>query len=109
MINLTPSAVSRINQLRTEEAKPAEAPLRVFVKKGGCSGFSYKLEFDDSEVKANDKLFESEGQRIVVDTQSLLYVLGLTLDYEGGLNGKGLIFKNPNAKETCSCGVSFGV
>jgi iron-sulfur cluster assembly protein len=108
MINLSETAAQRIDQLRAEEKAPAEAMLRVYVKRGGCSGFSYKMQFD-GEVKETDKVFESFGAKIVIDGQSLLYLMGMTLDYEGGLNGKGFVFTNPNATKTCGCGTSFGV
>lgn len=108
MITLSESAAQRISQLRAEEKAAADAALRVFVKRGGCSGFSYKMEFD-TQVKETDQVFESNGQKVIVDGQSLLYLLGMTLDYEGGLNGKGFVFTNPNATKTCGCGTSFGV
>ncbi len=108
MIQLTQSAASKIQQLKSEDGAPTEALLRVKVKKGGCSGFSYKMEFDQ-QPSDQDKVFESYGAKVVVDSQSLLYLLGLTLDYEGGLNGKGFVFSNPNANKTCGCGSSFGV
>jgi len=108
MIQVSESAAQRITQLRAEEKASETAMLRVFVKRGGCSGFSYKMEFD-TEVKENDKVFENHGTKVVVDSQSLLYLLGMTLDYEGGLNGKGFVFSNPNATKTCGCGSSFGV
>lgn len=108
MIQVSESAASRITQLRAEEKASDAAMLRVYVKRGGCSGFSYKMEFD-TEVKDTDKVFENFGTKVVVDSQSLLYLLGMTLDYEGGLNGKGFVFSNPNATKTCGCGSSFGV
>lgn len=108
MILLSESAAQRISQLKKDEKASDDAMLRVFVKKGGCSGMSYKMEFS-SEVKPTDKVFESHGAKVVVDNQSLLYLLGMTLDYEGGLNGKGFVFSNPNASKTCGCGSSFGV
>ncbi len=108
MIQVSESAASRITQLRAEEKAPETAMLRVYVKRGGCSGFSYKMEFD-TQVKDTDKVFENFGTKVVVDSQSLLYLLGMTLDYEGGLNGKGFVFSNPNATKTCGCGSSFGV
>lgn len=108
MISLSETAAQRILQLRAEEKASQDAALRVYVKRGGCSGFSYKMQFD-SEVKEADQVFEAHGQKVVVDGQSLLYLLGMTLDYEGGLNGKGFIFTNPNATKTCGCGTSFGV
>lgn len=108
MIAVSENAAQRINALKVEDKATPDAFLRVFVKRGGCSGFSYKMEFDQA-MKDGDKVFESNGARVVVDSQSLLYLIGMTLDYEGGLNGKGFIFSNPNANKTCGCGSSFGV
>lgn len=108
MIQVSENAAKRIEALKSEDSAPGESFLRVFVKRGGCSGFSYKMEFD-TQMKDNDKVFETNGARVVVDGQSLLYLIGMTLDYEGGLNGKGFVFANPNATKTCGCGSSFGV
>ncbi len=108
MIQVTETAAKKIASLRQEENQPDSAFLRVSVKRGGCSGFSYKLEFDH-ESKENDKTVEMHGQTVVIDTQSMLYLMGMTLDYEGGLNGKGFIFNNPNATKNCGCGSSFAV
>ena len=85
-----------------------EAFIRVGVKGGGCSGLSYDLSFD-TELKEDDKVFEDNGMKVVVDKKSFLYLIGTELDYSGGLNGKGFIFKNPNANRTCGCGESFAV
>ena len=82
--------------------------VRVGVKSGGCSGLSYELQFDDDQ-KENDRLFEDNDVRIVVDKKSLLYLAGTTLEYSGGLNGKGFVFNNPNANRTCGCGESFSL
>lgn len=108
MIHVSETAAKRIHALRTEDNASENAMLRVRVKRGGCSGFSYKMEFDESKQEG-DRVFEDHGAKVVVDGQSLLYLLGMTLDYEGGLNGKGFIFSNPNATKTCGCGSSFGV
>lgn len=108
MIQVSENAAKRINALKSEDGVAQDSFLRVFVKRGGCSGFSYKMEFD-SAMKDNDKVFEANGAKVVVDGQSLLYLIGMMLDYEGGLNGKGFIFANPNATKTCGCGSSFGV
>lgn len=108
MIKITESASQKILTLKNEEGKPDSAFLRVEVKKGGCSGLSYKMNFD-TEQKDGDKSFEAHGQKIVVDAQSLLYLIGLELDYSGGLNGKGFVFNNPNATKNCGCGSSFNV
>jgi iron-sulfur cluster assembly protein len=108
MITVSENAAKRIQVLKQEDHASNEAFLRVFVKRGGCSGFSYKMEFD-TQMKDSDKTFEGNGAKVVVDGQSLLYLIGMTLDYEGGLNGKGFVFANPNATKTCGCGSSFGV
>ena len=108
MIQVSESAAKRINHLKTEDNATPDSFLRVFVKRGGCSGFSYKMEFD-KEVKEGDKIFEANGAKVVVDKASIIYLIGMQLDYEGGLNGKGFVFSNPNATKTCGCGSSFGV
>ena len=82
--------------------------LRVSVVGGGCSGLSYKLDFDN-ELKPADQVFELEKLKLVTDIKSLLYLLNTELDYSDGLNGKGFVFKNPNASRTCGCGESFAV
>ena len=108
MIKISKTAAKKIAQLKTEDGVPAENFLRVKVKRGGCSGFSYKMDFD-SKQNSEDKVFEAFNTKIVVDTKSLLYLMGMTLDYEGGLNGQGFLFINPNATKTCGCGSSFAV
>ncbi len=107
MIHISENAAKQINHLKTQETHP-DAFLRVQVVGGGCSGLSYKLNFD-SEMKENDKTFEDHGVKVVIDSKSYLYLLGTTLDFEGGLNGKGFSFTNPNAKKSCGCGSSFAV
>ena len=82
--------------------------VRVGVKSGGCSGLSYDLKFDNN-LKEDDKLFEDNEIKIVVDKKSLLYLVGTTLEYSSGLNGKGFVFNNPNANRTCGCGESFSL
>lgn len=82
--------------------------VRVGVQGGGCSGLSYKMDFD-TDLKPEDQVFEDKGVKIVVDKKSLLYLIGTELDYSGGLNGKGFAFNNPNASRTCGCGESFAV
>lgn len=108
MIQVSETAAKRIQHLKSEDGASPESFLRVFVKRGGCSGMSYKMEFD-TVLKDNDKVFEASGAKVVVDNQSMLYLIGMQLDYEGGLNGKGFVFSNPNATKTCGCGSSFGV
>ncbi len=108
MITISEKAAKRIQNLKSEEEQPAEAFLRVEIKKGGCSGLSYKMNFDIA-LQPTDKVFDQHGQKIVVDNNSFLYIAGMTLDYSGGLNGKGFTFTNPNATKTCGCGTSFNV
>ncbi|MDX1314421.1 MAG: iron-sulfur cluster assembly accessory protein, partial [Eudoraea sp.] len=80
----------------------------VGVKSGGCRGLSYELNFDN-QATDTDKIFEDNSVRIVVDKKSFLYLVGTTLEYSGGLNGKGFVFNNPNAQRTCGCGESFSL
>ena len=108
MIQISETAAQKLSNLKTAEGKPSEAFLRVEVKKGGCSGMSYKMDFD-SEVKTGDQVFEQFNTKVVVDSASFLYLIGMTLDYSGGLNGKGFVFNNPNATKNCGCGSSFNV
>ena len=108
MIQVSQSASKKIKALRDEEGKGPEFFLRVQIKKGGCSGLSYSMSFEQ-ENKTQDKIFEHFGERIAVDPESYMYLIGMTLDYQGGLNGKGFIFDNPNASKKCSCGTSFNV
>lgn len=94
--------------MQEEGFDPQSAFVRVGVKSGGCSGLSYDLSFD-AQQQENDQLFEDNQVKIVVDKKSLLYLVGTTLEYSGGLNGKGFVFNNPNANRTCGCGESFSL
>lgn len=82
--------------------------VRVGVKSGGCSGLSYELKFDNTS-REEDKIFEDNAVKIIIDKKSFLYLVGTTLEYSGGLNGKGFVFNNPNANRTCGCGESFSL
>ena len=82
--------------------------VRVGVKSGGCSGLSYDLNFD-KKINQDDKIYEDNGVKILVDKKSFLYLIGTTLEFSGGLNGKGFVFNNPNANRTCGCGESFSL
>ena len=110
MIQVSETAAKQITNLKVNDpnAQTPETFLRVKIVPGGCSGMSYKLDFDKT-MTDQDKVFEQHGTKVVIDKKSLLYVAGMTLDFEGGLNGKGFIFSNPNAAKTCGCGSSFGV
>ena len=87
---------------------PSTDYVRVCVKSGGCSGLSYDLTFDNKQEE-NDKIFEENEVKIIVDKKSFLYLVGTTLEYSGGLNGKGFVFNNTNANRTCGCGESFSL
>lgn len=107
MIKVTESAKKQAIRLMSEDGKSGYF-IRVGVDGGGCSGLMYQLDFDNEE-REGDKAYEDNGVKIVVDKKSFLYLIGTTLDYSGGLNGKGFIFKNPNADRTCGCGESFSI
>lgn len=108
MIEVSDSAKTQIKSIIDAEKREDNSFLRVQVKQGGCSGLSYKLEFQEGS-KDSDKIFDSEGFKICIDPKSYLYIVGMTLDYSGGLNGSGFTFTNPNAKKTCGCGSSFAI
>lgn len=109
MIQVSESARGKLLDLMKEEGQELEESyVRVGVASGGCSGLSYKMDIDN-ELKDTDKLFEDNGVRILVDKKSFLYLIGTTLEFSGGLNGKGFSFNNPNASRTCGCGESFAV
>lgn len=108
MIKVTEKAKDRILELQRTENQGDERHLRVSVTGGGCSGLMYNLSFDQEITKA-DQIFEDNQVKILVDKKSLLYLLGTTLDFSDGLNGKGFQFINPNASRTCGCGESFAV
>lgn len=108
MIYVTERAKERILQIQREENLGPNAFLRVGVVGGGCSGLSYKLDFDN-ELQPSDQVFEDKGIRIVTDIKSFLYLCDCTLDFSDGLDGKGFHFINPNASRTCACGESFSV
>ncbi|MDF0719211.1 MULTISPECIES: HesB/IscA family protein [Chryseobacterium group] len=109
MIKVSDHAKEKAVQLMTEEGfKPFEDFIRVGVKSGGCSGLEYVLKFDSTKTEA-DQVFEDNGIKIIIDKKSILYLAGTTLEYSGGLNGKGFVFNNPNANRTCGCGESFSL
>ena len=109
-IHVSDKAKVKVQEL-LKEAGVSNDPsyfLRVSVVGGGCSGLSYKLDFDN-ESKPTDQVFEDNGLKIVTDMKSLLYLVNTTLEFSDGLNGKGFYFNNPNASRTCGCGESFAV
>ena len=108
MIKVKDSARDEVKRIIHEKDAGAQAFIRVGVQGGGCSGLMYELNFD-TIMKEDDKAFEDNGIKIVVDKKSYLYLIGTELDYSGGLNGKGFSFINPNANRTCGCGESFSI
>lgn len=108
MITVSESAKAFIQDQLTRDYPQGDYFVRVGVKGGGCSGLEYDMKFDNA-MKEGDEMYEDKGIKIVVDMKSMLYLYGTELDYTGGLNGKGLVFKNPNASRTCGCGESFAV
>lgn len=109
MIKVSDTAKRKVVELMTEGGYDASSDyVRVGVKSGGCSGLSYELKFDKLQNE-EDKVFEDNAVRILVDKKSFLYLVGTTLEYSGGLNGKGFVFNNPNAERTCGCGESFSL
>jgi len=108
MIYVSEEALQKINQIISTENLGNDFFVRVSVVSGGCSGLSYKMDFDN-KLQPNDQLFEDKGLKIVTDLKSFLYLFDTTLSFSGGLNGKGFYFENPNASRTCGCGESFAV
>jgi iron-sulfur cluster assembly protein len=108
MIFVAESAKQKIEDVRKSGQLGSDYFIRVSVTSGGCSGLSYKLDFDN-ESKPNDQVFEDNGIKVVTDLKSFLYLFNTTLEFSGGLNGKGFSFNNPNASRTCGCGESFAV
>ena len=109
MITVSETAKAKLIALMGEEGKSLENTyISVGVESGGCSGLSYTMNFV-AEMPENSELYEDNGVKVVVEKKALLYLLGTTLEYSGGLNGKGFNFNNPNATRTCGCGESFAV
>ena len=105
LVTLTESAVEKVKELLKEEE--AGKGLRLGVKGGGCSGFSYSTTFDFE--KERDNILDLDGFKVFLDPKSTIYLKGIQLDYQSGLEGKGFVFQNPNASNTCGCGESFSI
>jgi len=109
MIKVSDHAKNKVIELMIDDGyDPSTDYVRVGVKSGGCSGLSYDLKFDKIQAE-DDKVFEANDIKIIVDKKSFLYLIGTTLEYSGGLNGTGFVFNNPNANRTCGCGESFSL
>lgn len=108
MLFVADSAKSKILEIREKQQLSDDYFIRVSVTSGGCSGLSYSMDFDN-ESQPSDQVFEDNGTKVVTDLKSFLYLFNSTLEFSGGLNGKGFYFNNPNAARTCGCGESFAV
>lgn len=107
-VQITPRAAEEVKKIKAENNIPESHALRLGVKGGGCSGFSYVLAFDE-KPRSGDQEFHFGDLLVYVDQKSLFYLSGTMLDFSDGLNGRGFVFTNPNASRTCGCGQSFGV
>ncbi len=107
IITITDKAIEQIQTISKEENPDGKKGLRLAVTGGGCSGLSYKIEF--SEAKERDNVLDFSGVKVLIDPKSVIYLKGIVLDFKDGLNGKGFVFDNPNAKNTCGCGESFSI
>ena len=106
-ITISEDAAGHVRDFADQAGKP-DANLRVGVKGGGCSGLTYVLDIVEGP-KEGDKVIEGHGLKLFIDRKSYVFLAGTVLEYSGGLNGKGFVFNNPNAKTTCGCGTSFSV
>lgn len=104
-ITLTSTAVEQLKRIRQDQSIPEDHGLRIGVKGGGCSGFSYMLGFDVQKEK--DDIFEIEGLKVMIEKAHAIYLLGMEIDWVEGLENRGFSFNNPNATDTCGCGTSF--
>ena len=107
MITISDSAKQRLHDLLDKDNRK-KSFVRVGVESGGCSGLSYKLDFDNKKHQ-DDEMIENNGIKLLVNKKSFLYLIGTTLEFSDGLNGKGFVFNNPNANRTCGCGESFSL
>ena len=108
MLYVAETAKQKITQLRQEQNMSEGFFVRVSVTSGGCSGLSYNMDFDN-QPRPKDQVFDDNGVKVVTDPKSFLYLCNTTLEFSGGLEGKGFYFNNPNAARTCGCGESFAV
>lgn len=106
-LRFSPAAASKVRELIAEEGN-ADLKLRVYIQGGGCSGFQYGFEFDESQAE-DDMAVATDGVTLLVDPLSLQYLMGAEVDYSEGLGGAQFVIRNPNAKTTCGCGSSFTV
>ena len=107
-VSISEKAAEKIRYFAEKDGITENVGLRVAVKGGGCSGLTYDLNITDKELET-DKVVEQYGVKVMVDKKSYIYLVGTELDFSDGLNGKGFVFSNPNAKKSCGCGTSFSV
>lgn len=107
-VTITEKAAEKIRYFAEKDGITEDVGLRVAVKGGGCSGLTYDLKITNQELET-DKVVEQYGVKVMVDKKSYIYLVGTELDFSDGLNGKGFVFENPNAKKACGCGTSFSV
>ena len=108
IVSISEKAAEKIRYFAAKDGVNESVGVRVAVKGGGCSGLTYDLDITDEELPT-DKVVEQHGVKVMVDKKSYIYLVGTELEFSDGLNGKGFVFTNPNAKKTCGCGTSFGV
>lgn len=106
-VRLTEKAAKEVRKIMDEQNYPPETMLRVGVAGGGCSGFSYSLNFDQKSDETVDDVYEFHGVKMVIDRKSSLYLTGTTIDFYDSIERRGFVFNNPNATKTCGCGSSF--
>lgn len=104
-ITITDTALEQLKRIKKEQDIPDEYGLRVGVKGGGCSGFTYVLGFD--VLKEKDEVYKIDDFNVFMEKSHGIYLLGMEIDWHEGLNNRGFIFNNPNASESCGCGTSF--
>jgi iron-sulfur cluster assembly protein len=107
-VAISEKAAEKIRFFATKDGLDGDVGVRVAVKGGGCSGLTYDLSITDQELPS-DKIVEQHGVKVMVDKKSYIFLVGTELEFSDGLNGKGFMFSNPNAKKTCGCGTSFSV
>ena len=108
MLFVAESAKQRLAAIRQAKGLTEDYFLRATITSGGCSGLTYELDFDN-EIKEKDQVFKDNGETVVCDLKSFLYLHNSTLEFSGGLSGKGFTFNNPNASRECGCGESFAI
>ena len=108
VVSISEKAAEKIRYFAAKDGMNESVGVRVAVKGGGCSGLTYDLSITDKELET-DRIVQQHGVKVMVDKKSYIYLVGTELEFSDGLNGKGFVFINPNAKKTCGCGTSFGV